>query len=296
MFKKKGITLLVGILFLISFTSAFNFGETSTSPTTNNIYVYNGTDLNHNNMSGLQGGVADEYYHIRQSWYNELASDIFNWITQTEGDARYLQTETDPLWTTNFTLYNSSWSAAGSAETDPYWTSNFTAYNDSWSSITNTSYYLTTNPFSFYNSTDFNYNDYLLSSNWNATNESYYLATNPFSFYNSTDFSINDYALLSTLNNGTYNYDWNSTGLIINWSVDLSNYLTLAEVLAFNYYRIIIQKQILILLITTIQLTLVFQITILNLIHSIFIIQLIHKQKPILFGHQTKQIIQQQQI
>jgi len=46
-------------------------------------------------------------------------------------------------------------------------------------------------------------------------------------YYSLADFNINNYALLNTLNNGTYNYDWNSTGLIINWSnaIDLTNYL-----------------------------------------------------------------------
>ena len=50
--------------------------------------------------------------------------------------------------------------------------------------IINTSYYLATNPFSFYNSTDFSISDY-------------YLLTNPYDFYNSTDFDFNDYRLLS---------------------------------------------------------------------------------------------------
>ena len=46
----------------------------------------------------------------------------------------------------------------------------------------NDSFYLKTNPFGFYNVTDFDINDY-------------YLKNNPFSFYNSTDFSISDYYL-----------------------------------------------------------------------------------------------------
>ena len=44
--------------------------------------------------------------------------------------------------------------------------------------------------------------DYFIGSgefltNLNIINTSYYLATNPFSFYNSTDFSISDYYLLN---------------------------------------------------------------------------------------------------
>jgi hypothetical protein len=78
-----------------------------------------------------------------------------------------------------------------------------------------------------------------------------------FNYYNSTNFNINDYATLSTLNNGTYNYNWNSTGLIINWSGDylteetdpifstqnttiweaINGKLNLATLLGFGYYN-----------------------------------------------------------
>lgn len=50
----------------------------------------------------------------------------------------------------------------------------------------------------------------MLASNWNATNTSYYLATNPFSFYNST--TIPAYALLSTILG--FNY-YNSSNFVI---------------------------------------------------------------------------------
>lgn len=39
-------------------------------------------------------------------------------------------------------------------EIDPFWSDNFTLYNSSWSSINNESYYLKTNPFNFFNSTN----------------------------------------------------------------------------------------------------------------------------------------------
>lgn len=44
-------------------------------------------------------------------------------------------------------------------ESDPLWSSNYTAYNASWSSIQNDSYYLVSNPYSFYNSTTLSITD-----------------------------------------------------------------------------------------------------------------------------------------
>ena len=65
-------------------------------------------------------------------------------------------TETEPLWTANFTAYNTSWSSTYnstyanwnktyadtlySSISEPLWTANFTAYNTSWSSTYNASY------------------------------------------------------------------------------------------------------------------------------------------------------------
>lgn len=134
------------------------------------------------------------------------------------------------LWGLDYnlgTLINLSWSVGGGflvnssgayfnntllgsgsgTETDPYWTGNFTAYNTSWSSIINTSYYLQSNPFSYWNTTFANFNktyaDTLyctineplwtanytsLNATWSSvTNTSYYLVSNPFGFYNSTN-------------------------------------------------------------------------------------------------------------
>ncbi|MBI4009841.1 MAG: hypothetical protein HY361_01420, partial [Candidatus Aenigmarchaeota archaeon] len=129
---------------------------------------------------------------------------------------------------------------------------------------TNTSYYLATNPFSFYNTTTIP--NYLLASNWNATNTSYYLATNPFSFYNTT--TIPNYLLASNWNatntsyllttNTTYAYSLNDTlwaanysnfltkidwatannGTLLNYSSALNGTLaTLSTLLGFNYYN-----------------------------------------------------------
>ena len=68
-------------------------------------------------------------------------------------------------------------------------------------------YYLLSNPFGFYNSTDFSISDYSTT----ATLLSY-------SWYNSTDFDIADYSLTSAL-----------VGLLGNWSADKGDYSTTAE-------------------------------------------------------------------
>ena len=119
----------------------------------------------------------------------------------------------------------------GVAET--LWSSNYTAYNSSWSSIQNDSYYLITNPFSFYNVTNPQTETDPISAAfgyYNSTNPQtetdpicsafgYYNSTNPqtetdpisaaFSYYNSTDFSIADYYL----DNNPEGY-YNSTSLV----------------------------------------------------------------------------------
>ncbi len=51
-----------------------------------------------------------------------------------------------------------------------------------WANAINGTLYSSTNPFNFYNSTDFDITDY-------------YEKSNPFGFYNTTDFSIGDYYL-----------------------------------------------------------------------------------------------------
>lgn len=115
MFNKKFLYSMILMFFLISIVSAFGFSETTT--TTNYINLTNGTSFDHNDLLGIQGGVAGEYYHIRQSWFDELTSDLFDWITQAEGDARYLQsyTETDPKWLSNYTDFQNKifWADVG---------------------------------------------------------------------------------------------------------------------------------------------------------------------------------------
>ena len=76
-------------------------------------------------------------------WNNTFAT--FN---KTYADTLYCSIS-EPLWTANFTAYNSSWSSitntSYSLVSEPLWTDNFTKYNNSWTSTLNTSYRTITN-------------------------------------------------------------------------------------------------------------------------------------------------------
>jgi hypothetical protein len=144
--------------------------------------------------------------------------------------------------------------------TETQWNANYSTFLNkmpysAWNA-TNTSYYLQTNPFSFYNSTTLpattetlwnanystflthltnatssftaNYSTFLTHmpySAWNSTNTSYYLQTNPFSFYNVTT------APTYTNNTFTANYS-NFTTIYGNqlgnssWNANYSTFLT----------------------------------------------------------------------
>lgn len=74
-------------------------GSTNYYNNTYNNYYTNCTNCSHNNLSGLQGGSPDEYYHINQSIYDYIIANIYTWINSTTS------------WiidTTNGYLFNSS--------------------------------------------------------------------------------------------------------------------------------------------------------------------------------------------
>lgn len=56
--------------------------------------VYTNTSINvsvnHNDLAGLQGGSSNEYYHLNNSVFTYLMSNIFDWITETAADIRYV--------------------------------------------------------------------------------------------------------------------------------------------------------------------------------------------------------------
>jgi len=138
-----------------------------------------------------------------------------------------------------------------------YWSANYSEYKNIRDLATNGTFYLASNPDLFIDwSTAANGTLLTEESDpvWESDKGDYYLLSNPNGYYNSSSNignwtldkpsyaslailnngsyiqDLSSYSTLAVLNNGTYaNYDWNSTGLILNWSeeVDLSSYTSL---------------------------------------------------------------------
>jgi hypothetical protein len=91
------LSLLLVFTFLFSFTTAGKYDLTITGG--NNIYIINESELFHNNLTDLQGGASNEYYHIRQTWYDHLSSNLFDFITNSVNDLvnYYPKTQIDNL-------------------------------------------------------------------------------------------------------------------------------------------------------------------------------------------------------
>jgi hypothetical protein len=122
---------------------------------------------------------------------------------------------------------------------------NYTANDVIYRDKTNTSYALESmlNNGSYQNIAETDalaYNGTLMfASNWNATNTSYYLESNPYGYYNSTNPSpdtdtfvanYSDYLITKTYASNDTNYnasglikDWNSTGYIKDWQVPITS-------------------------------------------------------------------------
>ena len=145
---------------------------------------------------------------------------------------------------------DSGWQPNNASEINNYTTTGNVTVNTFFGDWNGSSdYYLENNPFGFYNSTNpqtetdsFAYNgtlayltDILGWNYYNSTDFSiadystkavadllYYGIGNPYGFYNSTNFSISDYYNMTQTD--ALIVDWNSTGLIINWSDGFSSY------------------------------------------------------------------------
>jgi len=188
--------------------------------------------------------------NITASWFK----GIFNWIIGATS-TNYLSFNGTQLNFDESALNATIDSRAVTSETDPKWTANYSAYNDSWSSITNTSYYLKSNPFGFWNDTYATFNktyadtlystvsEPLWTANYSAYNDSWsstynatydlwaYNQTIPavntilgWSYYNSTDFDYNDYYLKSN----PFGF-WNDTYATFNKTYADTLYSTVSE-------------------------------------------------------------------
>jgi len=139
----------------------------------------------------------------------------------------------------------------------------------SWTEAINGTLYLSSNPFSFYNSTDFSISDYVSTSDllsfsyYNSTNPQtetdpvwisdktdystkavadtlYYGITNPYSFYNSTDFSIGDYYLKSnphSFYNSTTIPQYLLEEVDPLWTGNKSSYSPTSDIISWGYYN-----------------------------------------------------------
>jgi len=122
-FPSSNLIIIIFIsLLLISFISAeVNLGETpdeiigiildfGPEPTTIiiNNYSINGTEVIHNNLTGLQGGSApNDFYHLTETLYDLVVANAVDWITSrwsTSNDEFLSNDSTDIFF--NGTLLN----------------------------------------------------------------------------------------------------------------------------------------------------------------------------------------------
>jgi len=96
----------------------------------------------HSSLAGLQGGTTDQYYHLNESIYNRIISFIFSWITgdyfdqdlNTTDDVKFRNITASNI-TAEYYFGNGSQLTGISTsytETDPIWSANYSAYNSSW--------------------------------------------------------------------------------------------------------------------------------------------------------------------
>lgn len=109
---KRGL-LFVIILFFIAITSAQItvvydddavprvMIEDEVPTTTINNFTINGTEVVHNNMTGLQGGDgSDQFYHLTLAIYNTIVANVNDWIT-----SKWLTTASRFLFNDSTQLY-----------------------------------------------------------------------------------------------------------------------------------------------------------------------------------------------
>ena len=207
--KLKFIIPIIFIFIFFSFTSAQGF----IPPQTNSFKSYTG---NLTNLSELQ-----DVYISTPSANDFLRYDdaTGKWIVYPFALSDY--------WNFDYGDLINSPTALSDFTDDILWTSGFNTTGDTrwllisnWNS-TNSSYYLDSNPYGFYNSTTLTNNNQLLNGN---------------GFYNSTDFSIADYLLLSNWNSTNSSYltsevNWNANySLVVPYTVlNNGSYFNVAE-------------------------------------------------------------------
>src|SRR3989339_102381 len=228
------------------------------------ILEFNETKLN--NTIDLRAGGDNTSWN--ESYANTQYADISVVDTQKNASGNYVYNDSTTIYFNETKLNNtidlraggdnSSWNESYAntqyaSISEPLWSANFTAYNSSWSSTFNSTYdgYNSTELIKDWNSTGYikNWNNTGLIINWSTSltndntswNESYadtqyssiseplwsanFTAYNSSwsSTFNSTYDGYNSTGLIKDWNSTGYIKNWNNTGLIINWSTSLTN-------------------------------------------------------------------------
>ena len=142
--------------------------------------VWNSTEILNGTLA-LNSSLSDYYLNSNpSSYYNSTDFSIGDYYLNSNPFGFYNSSD---FSITDYYLDSNPLNFLNKTNTDLLYA--VLGYGDDWNkTYADTIYYGIENPFSFYNSTDFNIADY-------------YAITNPFGFYNSTDFSIGDYRLLT---------------------------------------------------------------------------------------------------
>ncbi len=139
--------------------------------------AYNGSLYLTSNPFGYYNSTTLPVGNYEDAWINDT------FYNKTQSDDRYLQsyTETDPFWSGNFSLYNSSWSSTYNSTYHQYNSSGLIKDWNSTGLIANWS--IDTSSFLTSESDPLAYNGTLA---FNSSLANYYPLVNPYGFYNSS--------------------------------------------------------------------------------------------------------------
>jgi len=205
----------------------FSISDYATNVKVDSIGNFTAWNKDYNDLINTPTFTNDTWVDTNFVRFTELVGQVGNWTSDKVN--YYTSTQTDTaIENGNTTLYN--WIVAQDY-LDDYTETDSLAYNGTLAYLSDIL------GWDYYNSTDFSISDYYTKVNINS-----------FDYYNSTDFDYNDYYLDSNPDNfidwskavnGTLflSSEYNASGLIKDWTVDLSDYPTLDEIIGFNYYN-----------------------------------------------------------
>ena len=124
---QRNVTILLLLLMVLPFTSAIIGGRNTLLLQQVNTTTIT-TNQSHNDLSGLQGGQAGQYYHFNQSNYQSVLTGIGSWITNTVSSLTNYFTKSDIL---GFNYYNSTSLNNNNqlSNGNNYWNDTFATFN-----------------------------------------------------------------------------------------------------------------------------------------------------------------------